>query len=341
MRIPGIGRVRAIGRAIRGAVRRRSARGIVLLYHRVAGPRFDPMLLDVSPANFDAQLAVLCESATVLPLGEFEALRRRGALPARAAAITFDDGYADNLHAAAPLLERHGLDATFFVTSGMVGSTREFWWDDLERVTASPAALPAPVPLAGVPWTAEREGTPLGSPWSFVSRGAQPARATLYLALFGVIRPMPPSTRDAAMTALRAWAQVPDDARESHRTLTAAELRELAGRPRVMIGAHTVLHPLLPVLDAPAQLREMVGSRHALESALGNSVRALAYPFGMRTDVSAASTRAARAAGFDFAMANEPSAAWRWSSRWRVPRVLVRDWTGDEFRRHLAAWWEA
>ena len=181
---------------------------------------------------------------------------------------------------------------------------------------------------------------PLGGPWSFASRGTQPARATLYLALFNAIRPMPHAARDAAMAALRAWARVPDDARHSHRTLTTPELRELAGRPGMTIGAHTVSHPSLALLDAPAQLREIAESRHALESALGRAVRALAYPFGMREDVSATTTRAARAAGADFAMANEPGAAWRWSSRWRVPRVLVRDWSADEFRRHLAAWWE-
>ena len=51
--------------------------------------------------------------------------------------------------------------------------------------------------------------------------------------------------------------------------------------------------------------------------------------------------RVAASAGFDAAMANEPRAAWRWSSRWRVPRVLVRNWSGDEFRQRLAGWWDS
>src|SRR5437867_770420 len=116
------------GRRAARELRRRSARGVALLYHRVGGPRFDPFLLDVSPARFDAQMAALHGGYAVLPLDEFEAKRSAGALPPRAVTVTFDDGYADNLTTAAPLLERHGVPATLFVTTGLVGATREFWW---------------------------------------------------------------------------------------------------------------------------------------------------------------------------------------------------------------------
>ena len=52
----------------------------------------------------------------------------------RSVVITFDDGYRDNLLVAKPILEEHGLPATVFVTTGYVGSNRDFWWDELESL---------------------------------------------------------------------------------------------------------------------------------------------------------------------------------------------------------------
>ena len=139
--LPGVWHAARAARAITGMLRRRSARGVILTYHRIAGPRRDPLLLDVSEPNFDAQLSVISRTATALPLDEFESLRREGRLPVRAVAVTFDDGYADNLHAAAPLLARHEIPATMFVTAGMVGSERGFPWDEADAGLPTHRAL--------------------------------------------------------------------------------------------------------------------------------------------------------------------------------------------------------
>lgn len=338
MRLPGSGRVRALGRAVVGAVRRRSPRGLVLLYHRVAGPRLDPLLLDVSPANFDAQLAVLCSAATVLPLEEFESLRRAGRLPEHAVAVTFDDGYADNLHAAAPLLAQHGVPATVFVTSGMIGAEGEFWWDDVERVVWSAVPLAAPVPIPGIAWTGDDAARPALTGWSAAEAHDPTPRHRLYRQLLGAIQPLAVPARDAAMAALRRWAGVANAGRDTHRTMTAAELRTLASEPLITIGAHSVSHPILSLHAAADQLRELLESRTALTQLLGRDVTSVAYPFGTGADVSDVTVRAARDAGYAFALANEPAPAWRWSDRWRIPRVLVRDWDGDEFAQRLHHW---
>jgi peptidoglycan/xylan/chitin deacetylase (PgdA/CDA1 family) len=242
-----------------GALRRRSPRGVILLYHRIAGPRHDPLFLDVSPSNFDAQLSVISRTCAALRLDEFEALRRAGRLPARAAAVTFDDGYADNLHAAAPLLARHGIPATVFVTAAMVGSASGFPWDGAD---------------AGLP---------------------------------------------------------------SHRALTVDELRSLAARPEISIGAHTLTHPSLAKLSRAEQEHEIAGSISRLEQATGSSVRAFAYPFGTPGDVSATTVRVASRL-CDYALSTDSGAAWRWSPRWRLPRATVRDWSGAEFARRLDGW---
>ncbi len=60
--IPGVSHARQLVRRASAAVRRRSPRGLILLYHRVAGPRRDPQALDVSPAHFDDHLDALART---------------------------------------------------------------------------------------------------------------------------------------------------------------------------------------------------------------------------------------------------------------------------------------
>lgn len=283
----------------------------MLLYHRIAGPRRDPQMLDVRARNFDEQLGILARSTTPLPLDEFESLRRSGSLPARAVAVTFDDGYADNLHAAAPGLVRHGIPATVFITTGMIGSEREFWWDDVERIAFD-------APLAGDdPASRQRE----------------------YASLVSALHPLPTAVRERRLAALRVSKSMPEKGRESHRALSLDELRALAVLPGISIGSHTMTHPSLAWLAIDDQTREMAGSAAWLEGELGIRVRALAYPFGTPGDVSRETVRAA-ADVCDYAMATDSGAAWKWSPRWRLPRVTVRDWDVALFSRRLDEWFE-
>ena len=104
------------------------AEPLVLLYHSIAEVPGDP--LRVSPERFGEQLDVLKELTEPVPLRD---LAHRGPSP-RHVAVTFDDGYADNLTTARPALERRGIPATIFVATGALRSGAEFWWDELERL---------------------------------------------------------------------------------------------------------------------------------------------------------------------------------------------------------------
>jgi len=95
----------------------------VLTYHRV-NDRHPHDRLTVHPDTFAAQMEVLAVSdrPVVSLLQTLPALRRTAPLPPRAVALTFDDGYADNLTHALPTLARFGFPATFFVVTGLMGT---------------------------------------------------------------------------------------------------------------------------------------------------------------------------------------------------------------------------
>src|SRR3982074_3081589 len=103
-----------------------SSRPLILMYHRLSTTRYDPWTLNVSPENFAEQLEVIVRTRHVMSLRDFFQRFRSNTLPRGAVAITFDDGYADNLHVAAPILKRFDVPATLFITTGYLDRP-EFW----------------------------------------------------------------------------------------------------------------------------------------------------------------------------------------------------------------------
>src|SRR3989344_2957961 len=91
--------------------------GYILLYHRVASVKDDPLSLSVSPETFSEHLKFLKENFNVVSLKEIADMIRNKNLKNKSVAITFDDGYVDNLQNALPILEQNQIPATIFVTS--------------------------------------------------------------------------------------------------------------------------------------------------------------------------------------------------------------------------------
>jgi len=101
----------------------------ILLYHRIFAPSADPVMLCVTPACFESHLEFLKKYYNVLPLSELSGRLATGTLEGDEAAITFDDGYRDNLVNALPLLEKYDIPATIFITTGQLGKKASFVWD--------------------------------------------------------------------------------------------------------------------------------------------------------------------------------------------------------------------
>lgn len=303
--------------ALRRARARRPGGAAILGYHRIAGPGGDPFRLDVAPAHFAEQLEVLIGRARPLPLGHLVAAVREGSAPPRAVALTFDDGYAECLYAARPLLERHGVPATVFVATGALG--RPFWWDEVERIAGAvdpPAGPPVPGP---------------GGRTHVVRAPAGPALA---LRLHALLLPLAPEARTEAIDRLRAWAGAPDGPGR-HRALTPDEIVRLSEGGLIEIGAHTVTHAPLASLAAAAQRAEVEGSRADLAAILGRPPAGFSYPNG---SVSRATAAIVREAGFAHACGSRFDVARRRGDPWRLPRLWVPDLDGDAFARWLDAW---
>jgi peptidoglycan/xylan/chitin deacetylase (PgdA/CDA1 family) len=125
MRVPGFKTLRQSARWLQSRFRNS---GLILGYHRVAHTTHDPHMMCVAPNNFSGQLAALRQYAHPIRLQELVQGIQRGTLHPRAVSVTFDDGYADVLHQALPLLERYEIPATVFIVTGALGQV--FQWDN-------------------------------------------------------------------------------------------------------------------------------------------------------------------------------------------------------------------
>jgi peptidoglycan/xylan/chitin deacetylase (PgdA/CDA1 family) len=338
-------------RRVRGWLRRAPApRALILLYHRVGEVGVDPWALTVTPDRLAGHLACLQDQYRVVRLDELPE-RLRGPRERRLVAITFDDGYRDVLTLAAPLLDRAGASATVFVTTGRLDSDEEYWWDALARIALGDHALPPAIELdvAGRPvrmtltavaptgMHAPADAAP-NDQWRAWDPPPGP-RQTLYRDLYALLLPLPDGERWRILHVLHAWAGVPIQARPSHRILTAADLRELARRDHVEIGAHTITHPVLSGQSAAEQQEEIAGSRRLLEHATDRPVRSFAYPYGRPEHYTRETVALVRRAGFARACVNVPGLVGEDTDRLLLPRLLVQDWDQEEFARRLRAIW--
>jgi peptidoglycan/xylan/chitin deacetylase (PgdA/CDA1 family) len=233
--------------------------------------------------GFAHQLRRLKQLGTVVPLEEgLEVLAAGRRLPPRPVALTFDDGYRDNLEVAVPLLEDLGLPATFFLVPGLLSNTVRPWWEVLGRGFA--LARPAVVRWDG-------RAVP--------TRGRQGRRAFRWVA--ERLKVLNMATREERVDELLGLLQPEGNGVEDRLFLDWDGARELVQRG-FSVGSHSTRHAILSRERPQEQARDLVASRRELEEGLGVQIRLLAYPNGTRLDYDEATIRAAGLAGHTHAL---------------------------------------
>ena len=269
--------------------------GAILTLHHVrpaAACGFAPNAgLDVTPEFLDAALGLVrAEGYDIVSLDEALA-RLQSPKPCRFfVALTFDDGYRDNVEYAWPVLARHGVPWTLFVTPGFAERTARLWWLELEEAIRALPRLDLTLP----------DGR-------FVARTQSDVeKLRAFDRLYWRLRNGPETILLSAISDLTDAAGIDRAALVERECLPWETLRALSGAPGVTIGAHTLTHPMLARHDAKTARREIVESRERLEAELGMPVRHFAYPVGDPGSAGPREFELAREAGFVSAVTTRP-----------------------------------
>ena len=279
----------------------------ILIFHRVL-PQPDPLFPEEMCAQrFDALMAVVSRSLQSLTLSQGASRLQDGSLPPRPVVITFDDGYADNADVALPILRKHRLCASFFVSTGFLDGGR--MWNDtviecLRRCRHDSVDL-GRFGLGRLPLTGPAD------------------RRRAIDALLPIVKYQGLAERERSLTVLHALCghpALPDDLMMQSGQVAALHAAGME------IGAHTVHHPILqrvPLVEAEA---EIVQGRQRLQQITGAPVQVLAYPNGKPgVDYGVEHVALVRRLGFRYAVSTAAAIAAATDDPLQLPRFTPWD----------------
>jgi peptidoglycan/xylan/chitin deacetylase (PgdA/CDA1 family) len=279
----------------------------ILMYRRVIAEP-DPLFPDVIDASrFTQHLRLLRRWFRVLPLEQAVRRLKERSLPGRAACITFDGGYADHANVALPLLQRFGLPATFFVSSGYLDGGYS-WCDAVIELVRN-----APGPRLNL----SRCG------FGAFDVGCALRRRAVIDTLLAALGSLPPLERLERVHAM---------ARRTTPTMLSSDQVLALHRAGMAIGGHTVNQHALATLSNAEARAEIGNDRARLEDIVQAPVRLFAYPNGKPgADFEKRHANMLRSAGFDAAVTTASGAARADCDPYELPRFTPRDGSSGAF----------
>jgi peptidoglycan/xylan/chitin deacetylase (PgdA/CDA1 family) len=300
--------------------------GAILMFHHVrpwAGGTFAPnRLLEIVPDFFETTIRTTREAG--FDIISLDAAVTRISSPDRRserpfAVFTFDDGYRDNRDHALPIMKKHEVPFTLFVTSGFADHAARLWWLELEEAVRK---------LSHV-----RLSQSSGS-FDLPARTAE-EKQTAFQTLYWSLRPGPEEQLLEAAATLCAEAGIRSGDLVARHCMDWDELRAIASEPLCSIGVHTLSHPMLAKHDEAFVRRELAESRTIIEERLGVSAAHLAYPVGDRGSAGPREYAIAAELGFAAAVTTRPGMVFadHAAHLMALPRLSVNGNWQD--RRHL------
>lgn len=284
----------------------------VLIFHRVL-TQHDPLRPNEPTAHeFEQRMRWVRDNFNVLPLDEAARALQAGTLPRRALAITFDDGYADNFLCAAPILQRLGLHATFFIATAFLDGGLMFNDAVIESLRQAPDGA-----------------LDLAELGRFDLSRLEQRRAAID-AVLSAVKVLPPDERARRVEriAQSAQAQLPRDLMMTNAQVAALHAMGMG------IGAHTHTHPILTRIALSAARQEMIQGRDRLRDITGAPITTFAYPNGRpQRDYGPEHVALARELGFTCAVSTARGAARAGADLFQLPRFTP--WDRNDFRYGL------
>jgi len=306
-------------------LRRRSV--LVAIYHDVlpAGfPEGNPLFgMSVSVEEFAWQIGYFKRHYNPISFQQFSDWYFLGhTLPPRPVLITFDDGHANNLRFALPVLKDQGVTAVCFAVAGDLGSSRPTWFEDAYyRLMFSPSTS----------WQLRSgECLPLET---------GPQRVAACGRFFVLCRSLPERQQQEELQSLRSQLPVSQPGSEMadrFEFLSHDAILQLSENG-IEIGSHTITHPILGALGAEEASGEIARSKSVLERVLGKTVHAFAYPFGAPgLDFGSRDEALVQESGYRLAFAGEGGFVSRSSRQFALPRIGIGRMTRAQFAATVA-----
>ena len=285
----------------------------VVLYHGVvagSGKGFRPgHELFVTQETFLRQLRFLRRHFEVVSVRQMMERVRNGAPAERpTVAVTFDDGYVNNLAIASPLLQEEGVPATFFLATDLIGTVQPSWW---ARVAAAASKCQQMVTVA---W-------PTGPTTYALAR--VPEKQRLIRDAHRQAMLVSNGTGESVAGVVEAAAGVPSASTEAFRFMDWTQVRALAAKPLFELGSHSCTHRVLSRLSDAELDRELSESKARIKAEVGVTVDFMAYPYGSAETFDERVVKATQRAGYGCGFIGEEGLVRAGDSPYLLRRVSI------------------
>ncbi|WP_044913069.1 polysaccharide deacetylase family protein [Butyrivibrio sp. WCE2006] len=276
----------------------------VLYYHRVNYLKSDIWKLSITPERFEEHIRYLVNNYDLISITDIT----KG-VTEPSVAVTFDDGYADNLYYALPILEKYNVPATIFVSTGNIDTKKEFWWDTLEHIICNSTILPD-----AIEWKGKK----------YITNSVESKLNTCF-EMHPILKGMTHVERENELKWMAEKYDVKSVRYDENRILSKEELRELSKSKYINIGAHTITHSCLKNESEHEQVNEIVESKKKLEEIIGKRVTCFSFPFGGENDFSYKTISILKNSGIDMAFTTKSGLADKASDNFTIPRNWVQN----------------
>ena len=250
------------------------------MYHRIL-PATDTRAqieepgMVVTPESFSAHLGAITQYFEIVKLSSWIERRNQGfPLPAKACAITFDDGWADNHEFAFPILKQASVPATIYLVSDMIGTKHLFWPERLARI------ITALTPLQAHDWSQpclEWLGRIIGSGNELPKT---PPSNELISRIIARAKYLPDEEIHAKLDQIEEEFDLKETC-HSPAILDREQLLEMTSSGLIEAGSHTCRHiRLIEQVPEAVMKAEISDSRVAIEQLTGTPVTTFCYPNG-------------------------------------------------------------
>jgi peptidoglycan/xylan/chitin deacetylase (PgdA/CDA1 family) len=261
----------------------------ILMYHRV-GPKNDNWSLEsLDPQSFLKHMEYFSRKFELISLNELvRYIRQRKSLPEKAVVITFDDGYRDNYLYAYPIIKKHNIPTTIFLTTGHIGTNRLFWWDKVSYIVKHTTV----------------NKLNLGEFGSYIL-SSDVDKSLINITITEKLKKITEDEKQFLMEKLLIASNVLDIPSEVGKNLILSweHVKEMMNGG-IDFGAHSVNHPILTNMPLEQAKWEIMQSMQNIEEKLGKKVDGFSYPNG---DFNSAISKFIQDSGFSWAVTVSPN----------------------------------
>lgn len=316
---------KALLKSIRFANNKLRCGATILGYHRISyESAYNPFELNVSLKNFNEQMEVLRKYTNPISMKVLINKMKENKIPKNAVVITFDDGYSDNYYRGKSILEKFSIPATVFVTTGDLA--KEFWWDELERLTLLAKIIPEELNFqyehGHIFWRLDR-------------RRMENPRINLFFHFYNALHPLSISVIEKILAEFRNMVDPQIIPERKYRRMNENELKDFAQHDLIEIGSHTINHPNLKTISQEEQIFELKRSKEFLEQIINKPVKGFSFPHGISNKDS---YRLLKFTGYEYACLGSENFLNHKTDLFHLPRTWVRDYDGDTFYKWLKRW---